>query len=82
MAVRRPDRTHSFVTGAACRNIDKAGGLDTYILGTSDSKLDSDVGVGLKQQLLAQLKQGGGAPSFAAGGVEQQQQQQQQPGES
>lgn len=38
-----------------CRNIDKAGGLDAYILGTSEQKLDSDVALQLKAQMLQQL---------------------------
>lgn len=35
----------------ACRQIDKAGGLDRYLLKTPDSLLHSDVGSDLKFQL-------------------------------
>eukprot|EP00887_Chlorella_sp_A99_P004307 scaffold15.g4307.t1 len=66
------------VTTAALRNIDKAGGLDEYILGTSEEKLDSEAGLQLKAELLQRLdklgrrqlqREPGGAPSFAAQGA-------------
>ena len=38
------------------RNIDKAGGLDNYILQTPSHKLDSDVGDQLKQKMQAALQ--------------------------
>lgn len=38
-----------------CRNIDKAGGLDAYILNTPDTKLQSDVAVELRQRMIQQL---------------------------
>jgi hypothetical protein len=37
------------------RNIDKVGGLDEYLLHTSDLKLDSDVGMQLRQHILEAL---------------------------
>lgn len=37
------------------RTIDKYGGLDAYLLGTTDEKLASDVGSELKQQIRAAL---------------------------
>jgi len=38
-----------------CRNIDKAGGLDNYILSTKDKYLDSDVAIDLKINMLEKL---------------------------
>ena len=38
---------------AACRCIDKAGGLDRYLLKSSDQELGSDVGSGLKAEIIA-----------------------------
>ncbi|KAL4423073.1 hypothetical protein ABPG77_005878 [Micractinium sp. CCAP 211/92] len=43
------------VTTAALRNIDKAGGIDAYILNTPDSKLQSDTAVELRQRMIRQL---------------------------
>ena len=40
----------------ARRNIDKAGGLDEYILTTPDKHLDSDKALELRQQLLSRLQ--------------------------
>lgn len=42
---------HLRVTAAALRNIDKAGGLDLYILNTKEVDLDSDAGLALKQRI-------------------------------
>ena len=39
----------------ACRNIDKAGGLDGYILNTSDKDMDSVLGIELKVEMLEKL---------------------------
>lgn len=36
-----------------CRCIDKAGGLDRYLLRTSDQELGSDVGSRLKAEIIA-----------------------------
>lgn len=41
------------VCSGACRCIDKAGGLDAYILNTPDEKLGSDVGADLRREMLA-----------------------------
>lgn len=40
-------------TAHALRCIDKAGGLDAYILNTPDKKLGSDVGAELRKEMLA-----------------------------
>lgn len=45
-----------------CRNIDKAGGLDRYILTTPPKKLDSDFGEELREQLLLALQKQGKQP--------------------
>ncbi len=37
------------------RNIDKAGGLDAYILNTPDKYLQSDIAIDLKIQMLQKL---------------------------
>lgn len=37
------------------RNIDKAGGLDGYILNTPDKYLQSDIAINLKIQMLERL---------------------------
>lgn len=50
------------VTAAALRNIDKAGGLDRYILTTPPKKLDSDFGEELREQLLLALQKQGKQP--------------------
>ena len=57
-----------------CRDIDKAGGIDAYILNTPDKKLQSDVAVELRQKLIRRLL----AKSARQGGPAAQQQQQQQ----
>ena len=44
-----------FVSNIPCRNIDKAGGLDQYILKTSDRKLDSDLAEALKAEMKERL---------------------------
>lgn len=44
------------VTTAAMRCIDKAGGLDAYIYHTPDHKLNSRLGVALKQRMQAIMK--------------------------
>ena len=44
------------VTTAAMRCIDKAGGLDAYIYHTPDHKLNSRLGVALKQRMKAIVK--------------------------
>lgn len=36
-----------------CRCIDKAGGLDRYLLKTSDQDLASDIGVKLRTEIIA-----------------------------
>jgi large subunit ribosomal protein L28 len=41
------------VTAHALRCIDKAGGLDAYILNTPDKKMGSDVGAALRAEMLA-----------------------------
>lgn len=41
------------VTAAAMRCIDKAGGLDAYIYHTPDLKLNSKLGIALKQRMVA-----------------------------
>ena len=38
-----------------CRTIDRMGGLDAYLLGTPERKLDSDVGTQLRQHIEAAL---------------------------
>lgn len=38
-----------------CRNIDKAGGLDSYILTTNDKKLDSDLATQLKMEMMERM---------------------------
>jgi hypothetical protein len=43
-------------TYTSCRCIDKAGGLDSYILQTTDKKLASDFGSALRSKLQAVLK--------------------------
>lgn len=54
-----PDTPH---TRACCRarpptrNIDKAGGLDNYILQTPAAKLESDVGEALRSRMQAELR--------------------------
>lgn len=44
------------VTTAAMRCIDKAGGLDAYIYHTPDHKLNSRLGIALKQRMQAIVK--------------------------
>ena len=44
------------VTTAAMRCIDKAGGLDSYVYHTPDHKLNSRLGVALKQRMHAIVK--------------------------
>jgi len=43
------------VTTTALRSIDKAGGLDRYILGTPPHKLDSDIGEKLRGKMMLQI---------------------------
>ncbi|KAI7845095.1 hypothetical protein COHA_001460 [Chlorella ohadii] len=43
------------VTTAALRDIDKAGGIDAYILSTPDKKLQSDVAMELRAQMLSAM---------------------------
>jgi hypothetical protein len=38
-----------------CRDIDKVGSIDAYIMGTPDSKLQSDVAVELRQKMIRRL---------------------------
>ncbi len=59
------------------RNIDKAGGIDAYILNTPDSKLQSDMAVELRQRMIRQLLKESARVEQQPG---QQQQQQQQAG--
>ncbi|KAL4448563.1 hypothetical protein ABPG75_005782 [Micractinium tetrahymenae] len=66
------------VTTAALRNIDKAGGIDAYIMNTPDSKLQSDAAVELRQRMIRRLLR----ESHKAGQqAEQQGQQQEQRGQ-
>ncbi|KAI8109986.1 hypothetical protein M9434_001262 [Picochlorum sp. BPE23] len=44
------------VTPSALRSIDKAGGLDNYILYTKEKDLDSEKGLQLKMELLRKLR--------------------------
>lgn len=44
------------MTPSALRNIDKAGGLDNYILYTKEKDLDSEKGLQLKMELLRKLR--------------------------
>jgi hypothetical protein len=39
----------------SCRCIDKAGGLDLYLLRTPDKKMGSDIGARLRQEVLDEL---------------------------
>ena len=41
---------------ASCRNIDRVGGLDEYLLSTPERELDSDVGLQLRQHIQAALR--------------------------
>jgi large subunit ribosomal protein L28 len=43
------------VTSQVLRTIDKKGGLDAYLLTTTDSKIDSRMGIALKNRILASL---------------------------
>ncbi|PRW45122.1 54S ribosomal mitochondrial [Chlorella sorokiniana] len=43
------------VTTAALRDIDKAGGIDAYILNTPDKKLQSDVAMDLRARMLSAM---------------------------
>jgi large subunit ribosomal protein L28 len=65
------------------RNIDKAGGLDAYILNTPQKKLQSDVATELREQMLRRLaasrQDAGQAAALPREQQVQQQQQQQQP---
>lgn len=45
-------------TTHAMRCIDKAGGFDSYILNTKEAKLDSQLAVALKYEMLAKLAEG------------------------
>ena len=49
--------TRSFPLPARClsRNIDKVGGIDAYIMGTPDKKLQSDVAMDLRAEMLGRL---------------------------
>lgn len=54
------------VTPSALRNIDKAGGLDNYLLYSKDSDVDSERGARLKMELLNALRlqySGGATPA-------------------
>lgn len=53
---------------ADCRCIDKAGGLDQYLLQTSHEKLASDLGSQLKSRIIVerQLKQNAGQVAGAS----------------
>ena len=57
------------------RCIDKAGGLDAYILNTPDHKMGSDVGTALREQMRAArlvpppLPESAGGPSAAGAGA-------------
>lgn len=43
------------VTTSALRWIDKAGGLDQYLLNTPEKKINSDRGLEVKRRILAKL---------------------------
>lgn len=43
------------VTTAALKWIDKAGGLDRYLLNTPEKKINSDKGLEVKRRILAKL---------------------------
>jgi hypothetical protein len=49
------------------RNIDKAGGLDNYILKTPPHKLDSDMGEKIRMELLNKIRQQQWQQQAAAG---------------
>lgn len=44
------------MTTHAMRCIDKSGGIDEYLVNTSDAKLNSDVGLFWKEKILAALR--------------------------
>jgi len=47
------DKTYRvLVTTRVMKTIDKKGGLDNYILDTSDQKLDSEIAIEVKKELL------------------------------
>lgn len=54
------------VTTAALRQMDRLGGVDNYLLQTSEKKLASDVGVRLKKILQRQLARTAAATTGAA----------------
>ena len=45
------------MTSNTLRCIDKAGGLDNYVLYTKDKDLNSDVAVKLRERILAKQKE-------------------------
>ena len=49
-------RVRVTVTTSALRSIDRAGGLDAYLLATPPAKLDSDVGEELRARVVAALE--------------------------
>lgn len=65
------------VTTHAIRCINKVGGLDAYILNTPDSKMQSDIGAQLREQMKRALEQqrrqqAAAAPTAAAAAAVQQ----------
>jgi large subunit ribosomal protein L28 len=54
------------VTTHALRTMDRMGGLDNYLLLTSDAHLASKAGSALKQLLWAELAKRGDQPQWAA----------------
>ena len=59
------------VTTSALRSIDRAGGLDAYLLSTPPSKLDSDAGEELRARIVAALaarRAAGQVPAGPEGG--------------
>lgn len=60
------DKISVTTTSYALRCIDKAGGLDSYILQTTDKKLASDFGSALRSKLQAVLKARAATASAAA----------------
>lgn len=48
-------RVRLTVTASALRSIDRAGGLDAYLLSTPPARLDSDVGEELRARVVAAL---------------------------
>ncbi|KNE69131.1 hypothetical protein AMAG_13987 [Allomyces macrogynus ATCC 38327] len=50
------------VSSKVLRTIDKKGGLDAYLLTTPNKKIDSALGVQIKEKIVAKLKEAGKEP--------------------